>query len=113
MRGNFQRALKYDLDLVRFFLWPFQAYARLGGQRWCQCIFEGNPVDEGTTGRSTDTPVHLRKNRMEGMATHSSILAWIISTDRGAWQTTARRVAQSRTRLKCTHTSDPDQHLKY
>ena len=24
-------------------------------------LFEGNPVDEGTTGRSTDAPVHLRK----------------------------------------------------
>ena len=23
-------------------------------------LFEGNPVDEGTTGRSTDAPVHLR-----------------------------------------------------
>ena len=26
-------------------------------------LFEGNPVDEGTTGRSTDAPVHLRKTR--------------------------------------------------
>ena len=26
-------------------------------------LFEGNLVDEGTTGRSTDAPVHLRKTR--------------------------------------------------
>ena len=31
----------------------------------------------------------------EGMATHSSILAWRIPMDRGAWQATAQRVAKS------------------
>ena len=36
----------------------------------------------------------------EGMATHSSILAWRISMDRGAWWATAHRVAKSQTRLK-------------
>ena len=30
------------------------------------------------------------------MATHSSILAWRIPTDRGAWQTTVDRVTKSR-----------------
>ena len=35
----------------------------------------------------------------EGMATHSSILAWRISMDRGAWWTTVHGVAKSRTRL--------------
>ena len=34
------------------------------------------------------------------MTTHSSILAWRIPTDRGAWPATVRRVTQSRTRLK-------------
>ena len=34
------------------------------------------------------------------MATHSSILAWEISMDRGAWWAAVQRVAQSRTRLK-------------
>ena len=33
----------------------------------------------------------------EGMATHSSILAWRIPMDRGAWQATARRVTESDT----------------
>ena len=31
------------------------------------------------------------------MATHSSILAWEIPMDRGAWQATAHGVAKSRT----------------
>ena len=42
----------------------------------------------------------------EDMATHSSILAWRISMDRGAWRATVHGVAKSRTRLRdwaCTH----------
>ena len=35
----------------------------------------------------------------EGMATHSSILAWEIPTDRGAWQATVHGVTKSWTRL--------------
>ena len=31
----------------------------------------------------------------EGVATHSSILAWRISMDRGAWQATVHGVAKS------------------
>ena len=34
----------------------------------------------------------------EGMATHSSILAWRSPMDRGAWQATAHRAAKSRKR---------------
>jgi len=33
----------------------------------------------------------------EGMATHSSILAWRIPMDRGAWQATVPEVAKNRT----------------
>ena len=36
----------------------------------------------------------------EGMATHSSILAWRIPMDRGAWWATVHWVAKSQTRLK-------------
>ena len=32
---------------------------------------------------------------LEGMATHSRILAWRIPTDRGAWQATIHGVAKS------------------
>ena len=36
----------------------------------------------------------------ESMAIHSSILAWRIPMDRGAWQATVHRVAKSWTQLK-------------
>ena len=36
----------------------------------------------------------------EGMATHSSILAWRIPMDRGAWWGTVQGVTKSQTRLK-------------
>ena len=35
----------------------------------------------------------------EGMATHSSVLAWRIPMDRGAWWATVHGVANSQTRL--------------
>ena len=35
----------------------------------------------------------------EGMATHSSILAWTIPMDRGDWWATVHKVAKSQTRL--------------
>ena len=35
----------------------------------------------------------------EGMATYSSILAWRIPMDRGAWQAIVYRVTKSRTQL--------------
>ena len=35
----------------------------------------------------------------EGMATHSNIRAWRVPKDRGTWQATVRRVANSQTRL--------------
>ena len=35
----------------------------------------------------------------EGLATHSSILAWRIPTDRGAWQATVHGVTKSQTQL--------------
>ena len=34
------------------------------------------------------------------MATHSSILAWRITKDRGAWRAIVHRVVKSQTRLK-------------
>ena len=35
----------------------------------------------------------------EGMATHSSILAWRIPMDRGAWQATVQGITKSWTQL--------------
>ena len=45
----------------------------------------------------------------EDIATHSSILAWRIPMEKGAWQATVRGVAKSLTRLinyACTHTTN-------
>jgi len=39
----------------------------------------------------------------EGMATHSSILAWRIPMDRGAWWAIVHRVPESQTRLNDQH----------
>ena len=46
--------------------------------------------------RSLDWEDPLEK----GMATHSSILAWGIPKDRGAWWATVHGVAKRQTRLK-------------
>ena len=35
----------------------------------------------------------------EGMVTHTSLLAWRIPMDRGAWRVTVRGVTKSRTQL--------------
>ena len=39
------------------------------------------------------------EDTLEGMATHSSILGWRISMDKGAWWVTVLGVAKSQTRL--------------
>ena len=39
----------------------------------------------------------------EGMATHSSILAWSIPVDRGAWRSAVHGVAKGWTRLRTKH----------
>jgi len=49
-------------------------------------------------GRSGFNP-WVEKILEEGMATHSSILAWRIPMDRGAWWATVHVVAKSQTHL--------------
>ena len=44
----------------------------------------------------------------EGLATHSNILAWRISMDRGAWWATVCGVANSWTRLSNKHGTEED-----
>ena len=50
-------------------------------ETWVQSLGWGNPLEEG-------------------MATHSSILAWRVSVNRGAWWATVHSVMKSWTRLK-------------
>ena len=48
----------------------------------------------------------------EGTATHSSILAWRIPMDRGAWWAAVHEVAKSRTRLSIKHSTESPCHVK-
>ena len=57
------------------------------------------PANEGDT-REAGTIPGLVRSPEEGMATHSSTLAWRNPMDRGAWQATVQRIAKRRTRLK-------------
>ena len=53
------------------------------------------PVNAGDVG----TISGWGRSHEEEMATHSSILAWKIPMDRGAWQATIHRIAKSQTQL--------------
>ena len=53
------------------------------------------PTVQETWVRSLD----LEDLREEGMATHSSFLAWTVPMNRGAWQAAVHGVAKSRTQL--------------
>ena len=48
----------------------------------------------------------------KGMATHSSVLAWRIPMERGAWQATVHGVAKSRTQLKYLSSSSSSSSKK-
>ena len=56
------------------------------------------PAMQETCVRSLDWEYPLEK----GMATHSSILAWRLPMDRGAWRATVHGVAKSQTGLRDT-----------
>ena len=56
--------------------------------------------------------IHQEDPLEEGMATHSSILAWRIPVDRGACCAIVHMVAKSQTRLKCLNTQ-PRQVVRY
>ena len=59
-----------------------------GKEPTCQCRRHGFDDDQ----------IHDQKDPLEeGMATHSSILAWRIPMDRGAWRATVHWVAKSQT----------------
>ena len=60
---------------------------------------QNQPADTGDVREAASIPGqedHLE----EGMASHSSVLTWRIPMDRGAWQATIHRVAQSQTQMK-------------
>ena len=59
-------------------------------------VVQNLPAVQETQGQSLDWEDRLGKE----MATHSSILAWRIPMNRGAWRATVHGVAKSQTRLR-------------
>ena len=62
-------------------------------------VVKNLPTNAGDI-RDTGSIPGLGRSLEEGMATHSSILAWRILMDRGAWRATVHGVAKSQTQLK-------------
>ena len=69
-------------------MWPSRKRASLLAQ-----LVKNPPAMEETWVRSLGWEDTLEK----GMATHSSILAWIIPMDRGVWQAADHKVEKSQT----------------
>ena len=57
-------------------------------------VIKNPPADAGDT-RDAGSIHELGRSPEEGVATHSSILAWRIPTDRGAWRATVHGVTKS------------------
>ena len=57
-------------------------------------------------GRPRGSIPGLGRSPEEGMVTHSSILAWRIPIDRGAWWATVHGVAKNRTRSAIKHSPE-------
>ena len=64
--------------------------------------------NSGAVGDVGPIPGSGRSIGGEGMATHSSILAWRICMDREAWQATVHRIAKSQTRLSSSSSHFPN-----
>ena len=60
----------------------------------CHCLLRNLPANAGDI-KDVDRSLDWEDPLEEGMATHSSILAWTIPMDRGAWGATVHGVAQS------------------
>ena len=58
-------------------------------------VLKNLPANAG----NMDQPLGWEDSLKEGMATHSSILAWRVPMDKGAWWTTVHGVTKSQTRL--------------
>jgi len=71
------------------------------------CVVKNWPASAGDTGSAPGW-----EKPLEGeMATHSSILAWRIPVDRGAWGTTVHGVSKSQTRLSTLSTRGTCYHF--
>ena len=73
-------------------------------ETWVRSLGQEDPLEEGMAThpamRETWVPsLGWEDPLKEGMATYSSILAWKIPMDRGAWQATVHGISKSRTPL--------------
>ena len=92
----------YPLGCYLQLFYRWLKYTRVGFQElmrfWASLVaqmVENLPAMQETWVRSLGWEDSLE----EGMATHSSILAWKIPMGRGAWRATVHGVTKSRTRL--------------
>ena len=66
---------------------------------WVALVVKNLPANAGDI-RDADSIPGWEDPLEESMATYSSILAWKIPMDRGAWQASVHRVTKSQTSLK-------------
>ena len=66
---------------------------------WVALVVKNLPANAGDI-RDADSIPGLGRSPEESMATDSSILAWRIPMDKGAWQASVHRVTKSQTPLK-------------
>ena len=62
-------------------------------------VVKNLPANAGDI-RDAGLILELVRSPEEGMTIHSSIFAWTIPVDRGAWWATVHKVTKSQTRLK-------------
>ena len=91
-----------DLDLNMYLLWKqakvsfsFQVLNSITSHYLVAQMVTNLPAMQETWVR----PLGWEDPMEEGMATHSSVLAWRTAMDRGAWKAAVHGVAQSWTRL--------------
>ena len=70
------------------------------GNFWVALVVKNSPANAGDLRDLRVWSLGQEDPLEEGMATHSSILAWRIPMDIGAWQAIVHRVAKSWTQLK-------------
>ena len=80
----------------------FWSWARGRGEPWASqvaLVVKNPPANSGDI-RGSGWILGREDPLEEGIAIHSSILAWRFPKDRGAWQAVVHRVTKSQTRLK-------------
>ena len=101
--GSFLFLKDHTVVFVKFFKLPFNPLQYSWG-------FPGGSDDKESACNAGDPGTILGLGRSPGgeaMATHSSILAWRILMDKGAWWATIHGVTKSQTQLSNLHLTSP------